>query len=134
MRPTESENPQMSYLIDPSQPRSAGPAKDRVATRARLTQMLATDGGVDDEADMDAKFLWLDDAACADQSIDAYFVPAGHSIDDATLKMCLACPVRTDCLRHAYAGGYTNGYFGAVSPGQRRTMTLDEALAFDPST
>lgn len=75
---------------------------------------------------------WLDDAACADLPIEAFFVQAGHIIDEEVLNVCRACPVRLDCLKHAYNPNLsiTGGYFGGLSPGQRREMSLEEAVEF----
>lgn len=75
---------------------------------------------------------WLDDAACAGLPIESFFVQAGHVIDEEVLNVCRGCPVRIDCLRHAYnpALNITGGYFGGMSPGQRREMNYEQALEF----
>lgn len=75
---------------------------------------------------------WLDDAACADLPIESFFVQAGHVIDQEVLNVCRTCPVREQCLRHAYDTrlNITGGYFGGMSPGQRRDMTFEQALEF----
>ncbi len=75
---------------------------------------------------------WLEEAACRDLPTDAFFVRAGHTIEDEVLELCRRCPVRMECLRHSYKPelGITSGYFGGVSPGQRRQMTLAEAEEF----
>lgn len=81
---------------------------------------------------------WLADALCTTArdpggvplALDAFFVEAGHIIDPDVLDLCRRCPVRADCLRYAYTRGIGAGYFGGLSPGQRRTMDVDEALAF----
>ena len=75
---------------------------------------------------------WLDDAACAGLPIESFFVQAGHVIDEEVLNVCRGCPVRIDCLRHAYnpALNVTGGYFGGMSPGQRREMNYEQALEF----
>lgn len=78
-------------------------------------------------------FRWLDDAACADLPQDVFFVDAGHVIDDETLSVCHSCPVRRECLIHAYVAlggqGCNSGYFGGMSPGFRKANTLADALA-----
>jgi hypothetical protein len=81
-------------------------------------------GGEDD--------AWLDDAACADLPIESFFVQAGHVIDEEVLNVCRGCPVRIPCLRHSYRENLsiTGGYFGGMSPGQRREMTFEQALEF----
>lgn len=72
---------------------------------------------------------WLDKASCSGMPTEAFFVKAGHTIEEETLEICRSCPVRIECLRHSYREelGITSGYFGGVSPGQRRQMTLQEA-------
>lgn len=96
-------------------------------------------------------FEWLNRAACGDladaleASSDAdaaeednrvlglFFVDAGHVISEETLNVCRACPVRRECIIHAYVGGpdaspITGGYIGGFSLGQRKTMTVEQAL------
>lgn len=75
---------------------------------------------------------WLDDAACRDLDINDFFVQAGHIISEDVLNVCRACPVRRDCVRHSYdeSLNVTGGYFGGLSPGQRREMGLVEALDY----
>ena len=90
---------------------------------ARPTRMAASDA-----AEMDLS--WLRDIACADKGMDDFFVEAGHTISPEIVRMCQACPVREDCVRHVYQRKVDNGYFAALSPGQRRAMSLEEALAF----
>ncbi len=77
-----------------------------------------------------ADLVWLDDAACADMDPGDFFVDAGHTIKPETLNVCRRCPVRAECLKHAYAHGISGGYFGGTSPGQRRTLSLEEALEY----
>ena len=75
---------------------------------------------------------WLDDAACADLPVESFFVQAGHVIDEEVLNVCRECPVRLECLRHSYNErlSITGGYFGGMSPGQRREKSLKEAEEF----
>jgi WhiB family redox-sensing transcriptional regulator len=72
---------------------------------------------------------WLDHAACADLDQDRFFVKAGDIIDPETQAICQRCPVRPDCLRHAYRSGHQHGYFGGLSPRQRQRLTLEEAFS-----
>lgn len=81
-------------------------------------------------------FEWLRDAACVDQEEGSapFFVDAGRVIDSEVERVCRTCPVRRECVRHGYLGGQGKsmigaGYFGGFSLGQRRRMTLREALA-----
>jgi hypothetical protein len=73
---------------------------------------------------------WLNDSVCADMAVGDFFVEAGHIIDEKTLNVCRTCPVRRDCLTHAYRNRIIGGYFGGLSPGQRRDMDIDTALVF----
>lgn len=79
---------------------------------------------------------WLGQMACADDERDLadqvsdFFVEAGHTIDPHVLNRCRGCPVRVECLTWAYDQRIENGYYGGTSPGQRRKMTLAEALEY----
>jgi len=73
---------------------------------------------------------WLDDAACFDHDWPDFFVEAGHTISPEIEKLCASCPVRVECLRHAYEQEHRSGYFGGVSPGNRKQMTEEEAVLF----
>lgn len=74
---------------------------------------------------------WLDRAACAPLDVghlDMFFVSAGKSLSPEARDLCASCPSRRACLIHAYEREIAGGYFAAVSPAKRRSMTLDEAL------
>lgn len=73
---------------------------------------------------------WLDETACADMDVPSFFVEAGHTIRPEVLNVCRGCPVRQDCLEHAYDQGIAGGYFGGMSPGQRRDIDFEAALVF----
>jgi WhiB family redox-sensing transcriptional regulator len=75
---------------------------------------------------------WLDQAACADlplEQLSMFFVEAGRTIASSTVALCAKCPVRAECLEHAYRHDIFSGYFGGVSPGRRRVLSLAEAQA-----
>jgi hypothetical protein len=75
---------------------------------------------------------WLERAACADMpldQLDLFFVEAGRSIAASTMAMCRGCAVRLDCLAHAYQHEVMSGYFGGMSPGRRRVLTHEQAVA-----
>lgn len=75
---------------------------------------------------------WLDDAACGHlgpEDLSMYFVDAGKAISKDALELCRKCPVRKDCLDHAYTYEATSGYFGGMSPSRRRSLTHEQALA-----
>lgn len=75
---------------------------------------------------------WLDDAACGNlplEQLNMFFVEAGRTIASSTIALCQQCPVRQDCLDHAYRNDILSGYFGGVSPGRRRTVSQERAGA-----
>lgn len=75
---------------------------------------------------------WLAHAACGDlplEELEVYFVEAGRSIAPATIARCRSCPVRFQCLDHAYDHQIASGYFGGVSPSKRRSMSHADARA-----
>lgn len=71
---------------------------------------------------------WLDDIACAELDLDDFFVAAGHTISENVLSVCRRCPVRKQCVEHAYRREIDAGYLGGLSPSQRRQLSLPEAL------
>jgi len=87
---------------------------------------------------------WLDDAECANlddacaaegkSALGFFFVNAGHVIGAEALDICRRqCPVRRECVIHAYTGlpgglPIAGGYMGGFSLGQRKDMTLAQAL------
>jgi WhiB family redox-sensing transcriptional regulator len=75
-------------------------------------------------------YPWLDEAACVDMDLGEFFVDAGKAIKEETRDVCRRCPVRAQCLTHAYVQNIGAGYFGGLSPSQRRSLTLKAALAF----
>lgn len=79
-------------------------------------------------------WLWLDRIACGDLEQERYFAKAGHVLDDEAKEACLTCPVYRECVIWSYlAGGdgrpMNGGYWALLSPGQRKKMSLAEALA-----
>lgn len=75
---------------------------------------------------------WLSDAACRELNLDKislFFVDAGRSLSQEARTLCEACPVRTECLEHAYDHEIAGGYFGGMSPSRRRALTREDALA-----
>ncbi|MFN6120236.1 MAG: WhiB family transcriptional regulator [Actinomycetes bacterium] len=75
---------------------------------------------------------WLEHAACGDlelDQLDLFFVEAGRTIAASTVALCRKCPVRRECLDHAYEHEIVSGYFGGVSPGRRRVLSHAAAFA-----
>lgn len=73
---------------------------------------------------------WLEHSLCSDMEISDFFVEAGHTINQEVINVCRMCPVREACIRHAYRHGISGGYFGGISPGQRRDLDVNAALAY----
>ena len=74
---------------------------------------------------------WLQGASCASlgvDELDLFFVEAGKSLSKRAMTMCEECPARAACLRHAYENEIAGGYFGGMSPSQRRKVDLTAAL------
>lgn len=69
---------------------------------------------------------------CAIPDPNDVFVEAGRSLKAATRVICRGCPVRLECVSTSYKWRHTaeNGYWGALSPGDRKRMTAEEALAY----
>jgi hypothetical protein len=105
--------------------------RERVATRITVRTVKKGDGVGGAREDGDAeKFTWLNDTACTDLTIGHFFVEAGHAISEEVLNICRGCKVRRECLEHAYSMGIGGGYFGGMSPGQRRSLNLTQARSF----
>lgn len=75
---------------------------------------------------------WDTDAACAElmngdpQTFDQYFYPDEHR-DTAVMKMakriCLACPVRLECLTDALLHDDDYGIKGGLTPRERNNLS-----------
>lgn len=70
----------------------------------------------------------MDRAACAETSVEEFFVEAGRVIEPVVLSMCRSCPVRRECLEYAYHRDFSAGYFGGFSPGERKKFPVTELL------
>lgn len=107
-------------------------SRERVATRVTVRTVKKGDNlSRSSPSDVSGEhFAWLNNTACVDLSIGHFFVEAGHAIDDDVLNLCRGCPVRRECLDHSYAMGISGGYFGGMSPGQRRSMSVESAREF----
>jgi hypothetical protein len=93
---------------------------------------MATARPLDELIENTPELPWLEFAACGDLEIDQldlFFVEAGRTIASSTVALCRKCPVRRECLDHAYQHEIVSGYFGGVSPGRRRVLSHAEAIA-----
>jgi WhiB family transcriptional regulator, redox-sensing transcriptional regulator len=69
---------------------------------------------------------WRDDAACLHADPDLFFPiglagPALRQVDEAK-RICLACPVRTPCLKWALGQGILSGVWGGTTEEERRAI------------
>lgn len=69
-------------------------------------------------------FAWMSHANCVknpkmQQELQGF---SGASVSKEALRLCETCPVRTDCLEHAYRHNLEYGYFGGLSPSRRREL------------
>lgn len=93
---------------------------------------MATARPLDELIENTPELPWLEFAACGEfdvDQLDLFFVDAGRTIAASTVSLCKSCPVRRDCLDHAYEHEIVSGYFGGVSPGRRRVLSHTEAVA-----
>lgn len=58
-------------------------------------------------------------ALCAQTDPEIFFPEQGASSRSAK-RVCMACPVRADCLAHALAVGERYGIWGGLSERERR--------------
>ena len=74
---------------------------------------------------------WVADAACvaAGVNLDDFFPPPGRGLPIPLQELCAACPVRLDCLEHALRCGFEAGWFGGLSPEQRRQLPPPDVAA-----
>ena len=76
---------------------------------------------------------WVDEAKCADLDLSRFFVEAGHVMPDEARTACMTCPVWEQCLTYSFLANpdgkmISGGYFASFSLGQRRKLTLGEAI------
>ena len=79
-------------------------------------------------------FSWLDRIGCQEHDLGEFFANAGHVLSEEARAACMPCPVWRECLIFSYMGTpdgkpITGGYFAALSPGQRKKLSLGEAIA-----
>lgn len=73
---------------------------------------------------------WLARCTCGNADPRAFFVNAGEVIDPVAINISRACPSRREEVIFAYVRDIRKGFFGGLSAGQRRKLSLDEALEF----
>ncbi|QQC89866.1 WhiB family transcriptional regulator [Streptomyces alfalfae] len=61
---------------------------------------------------------WETSALCAQTDPEAFFPEKGASVREAK-RVCLACPVRPECLAYALAHRGLTGIWGGLTPRER---------------
>lgn len=79
-----------------------------------------------DPADDEDEENWRDRALCAQTDPEAFFPEKGGSTREAK-KMCLGCPVRSECLEYALSNDERYGIWGGLSERERRRLKRDIA-------
>lgn len=64
---------------------------------------------------------WMTGGLCAQTDPEAFFPDDGVTAGPAK-RVCMACPVRTECLAYALAEGLHHGVWGGLSPKERRAV------------
>jgi WhiB family redox-sensing transcriptional regulator len=64
---------------------------------------------------------WYKEALCAQTDPEAFFPEKGGSTREAK-KVCLNCPVRSDCLSEALRNDEKFGVFGGLTERERRKI------------
>ena len=76
---------------------------------------------------------WRHGAACHDVDPELFF-PVGVRVDairqtKAAQAVCMACPVRRECLTWAMESGQEYGVWGSLSETQRRSLKRHDSRA-----
>jgi WhiB family redox-sensing transcriptional regulator len=69
---------------------------------------------------------WMADAICAQTDPEAFYPEKGGSTAEAK-RVCMGCPVRTDCLEYALENNERFGIFGGKSERERRKIAKERA-------
>ncbi|EOM77933.1 WhiB family transcriptional regulator [Rhodococcus rhodnii] len=64
---------------------------------------------------------WMEHGVCAQTDPEAFFPEPGETGIGAK-RVCLGCPVRTECLDHALANDERFGIWGGLTALQRRRI------------
>jgi WhiB family redox-sensing transcriptional regulator len=71
---------------------------------------------------------WFNDGLCGQTDPEVFFPEKGGSTKDAK-TVCLACPVRVQCLTWAMKTDQRFGVWGGLSERERRRLRLQAAEA-----
>lgn len=70
----------------------------------------------------DDNFDWMTDALCKGMGADFFHPEKGNNYHQVKRikELCATCPVKEDCLQFAYNNSITFGFWGGMSPAQRK--------------
>ena len=71
---------------------------------------------------------WREAALCAQVGGDLWYPDKGGDAGPAK-RVCMACPVRAECLAHALTHDETHGVWGGQSAPERRALTKRRGAA-----
>ncbi|MFJ8301560.1 WhiB family transcriptional regulator [Streptomyces sp. NPDC094447] len=64
---------------------------------------------------------WFEDGLCAQTDPEVFFPEKGGSTKDAK-QVCMACPIRVECLDYAVSHEERWGVWGGLSQRERRRL------------
>jgi hypothetical protein len=74
---------------------------------------------------------WLTECTCTEGATVAdFFLPPGRVLTPEVADKSRRCPTRRQEVVLAYVLPIEHGYVGGLSPAQRRSMSLDDALDY----
>ena len=72
------------------------------------------------------KGLWVEDAACTTVPVEVFYgtddSPLNHREKSQAKSICVACPVRFECLAHALETKEYWGIWGGLDERERRAL------------
>ncbi|MGB6057793.1 MAG: WhiB family transcriptional regulator [Microthrixaceae bacterium] len=70
---------------------------------------------------------WMADGNCADKSPSQFFPSDGVGVE-AARKVCVGCPVISECLEYALSNRIDHGVWGGTSERERRRILKSRAV------
>ena len=69
---------------------------------------------------------WMELGNCADKPPSQFFPSDGVGVD-AARRVCVDCPVKSECLEYALANRIDHGVWGGTSERERRRISKSRA-------
>lgn len=67
---------------------------------------------------------WADAANCKNMDLDLFFPKDGQNVSEFAREVCNTCPVLQDCLWYANETYSDHGFFGGMTPKQRKAWRV----------